>query len=191
VDVFSQIELNALFEFTATHHRCLNVLFSNVGVRGPEGFEATELEFDTVFNANVKQHYFATRLAVPLMRPCAPNASIIYMGSAAGIRYVGGSPLYAISKASLHMMSRAFARHLGPDGIRVNTLCPGPIDTAFSRQGVGGAERLLTVERWEREIPLRRIAEASDVANVVRFLSSDQSLYLTGLLIPVDGGLSA
>jgi NAD(P)-dependent dehydrogenase (short-subunit alcohol dehydrogenase family) len=191
VDVSSQAQLKGLFDFTARHHGSLNVLFSAVGIRGPESFEVTEEEFDLVFNINVKQHFFATRLAQPLMRPCAPYASIIYMGSAAGLRYVGGSPLYAISKASLLMMSRAFARHLGPDGIRVNALCPGPIDTAFSRQGVDAAQRQVVVERWMKEIPLQRIADTSDVANVVRFLASDQSLYLTGLLLPVDGGLTA
>ena len=191
LDVSSQAQLKGLFEFTARHHGSLNVLFSAVGIRGPESFDVTDEEFDLVFNINVKQHFIATRLAQPLMRPCAPHASIIYMGSAAGLRYVGGSPFYAISKASLLMMSRAFARHLGPDGIRVNAVCPGPIDTAFSRQGVDAAQREVVVARWMKEIPLQRIAETSDVANLVRFLASDQSLYLTGLVLPVDGGLTA
>lgn len=191
VDASLPSELEKLFNFTSQHYGSLNVLFTVVGLRGPEGFDVTEKDFDDVLAVNVKHHFFATLLAQPLMKLCAPHASIIFMGSAAAFRYTGGSPLYAISKAALLMMTTVFARHLGPLGIRVNALCPGPIDTAFSTQGVEPELRQRIVERWTNEIPLRRIAVAEDVANAALFFASDRSMYITGTALPVDGGISA
>lgn len=191
VDASSLPQLRALFDFVDKAYGKLNVLFSNVGSRGPNGFDVTEEQFDSVLNINLKIHFFSTNYAVPLMRRCAPQASIIYMSSGAGLRFFGRSPLYSISKASMLMMSRSFARHLGPEGIRVNALCPGPVETAFPSQGVDPAEHAALVAKWSKDIPLGRIAQPEDIAGVVAFLASDQSMYLTGLSIPVDGGILA
>jgi NAD(P)-dependent dehydrogenase (short-subunit alcohol dehydrogenase family) len=89
------------------------------------------------------------------------------------------------------MMARAFARHLGPDGIRVNALCPGAVDTAFPAEGQDPAVHQATIAQWVKQIPLGRIAQPEDVAEVVAFLASDRAMYLTGLTIPIDGGLMA
>jgi 3-oxoacyl-[acyl-carrier protein] reductase len=190
-DASSPPDIEALFAFVEREHGGLNVLFSNVGTRSANGFDVTPEQFDEAFNLNLKHHFFATNLAVPLLKRRAPRASIIYMSSAAGLRFFGRSPLYAMSKASLLMMARAFAKHLGPDGIRVNALCPGAVDTAFPARGADPEQHRAAVTVWEKQIPLGRIATAEDVANVVAFLASDRSSYLTGLSIPIDGGYFA
>jgi NAD(P)-dependent dehydrogenase (short-subunit alcohol dehydrogenase family) len=193
VDVSSTAQLRAAFDFVATTHGKLNILFSNAGMTGPNRYDVTEEQFDEVFNVNLKSHWFATNYAAPLMRPCAPHASIIYMSSGAGLRAGGRSPLYSVSKAAILMLARSFARELGPDGIRVNALAPGHVRTDFPRKwlGIGDADYQALVEARNQGIPLRRIAEPEDVAGVVLFLASDLSSYLTGLAIPVDGGLTA
>lgn len=191
VDASSLPHVRALIDFVDQHYGRLNVLFSNVGSRGPNGFDVTEEQFDDVLNINLKTHFFATNYAAPLLRRCAPHASVIYMASGAGLRFFGRSPLYAISKAGLLMMMRSFARHLGPDGIRVNALCPGPVETAFPGQGMEAGAYQALKAKWSKDIPLGRIAQADDIANVVAFLASDQSMYLSGLSIPVDGGFLA
>ena len=188
-DASSLPQLRGLFDFVDKKYGKLNVLFANVGMRGPDGFDVTEEQFDAVFNLNLKSHFFAASYAIPLLRRCAPHASIIFMSSAGGLRLGGRCPLYSISKAGVVMMARAFARELGPHGIRVNALCPGAIETAFPRwSGLGEAEYRAAIDRGGRNVPLGRIGQPQDVAGVVTFLASDQSGYLTGLAIPVDGG---
>ena len=188
-DASSLPQLRGLFDFVDKTYGKLNVLFANVGMRGPDGFDVTEEQFDEVFNLNLKSHFFAASYAIPLLRRCAPQASVIFMSSAGGLRLGGRCPLYSISKAGVVMMARAFARELGPHGIRVNALCPGAIETAFPRwSGLGEAEYRAAIERVGRNVPLGHIGQPQDVAGVVTFLASDQSGYLTGLAIPVDGG---
>jgi len=189
VDASSPAQLRALFDFVEQAYGRLNVLFSNVGTRGPEGFDLTEGQFDAMFDINLKSHFFATNYAIPLMRPCAPQASIIYTASAGALKAGGLSPLYSVSKAAVLMLARNFARQLGPERIRVNAICPGSIETAFPRwSGQQGEEYEATIERIGRNIPLGRIGQPEDVAGLVAFLASDQSMFMTGVGIPIDGG---
>jgi NAD(P)-dependent dehydrogenase (short-subunit alcohol dehydrogenase family) len=189
VDGSSLSELRSLFDWVGKTYGGLNVLFSNVGTRGPDGFDVTEEQFDQTFAINLKSHYFATNYALSLMLPCAPHASIIYTASAGALKLGGRVPLYSISKSAMLMMTRAFARELGPAGIRVNALCPGAIETGFPRwAGLDDEQYRLMIERIGHNTPLGRIGQPDDVAGVVAFLASDQSMYVTGLALPIDGG---
>ena len=189
IDFGSRKELRALFDFVQSRYGRLNLLFSNVGITGPKSFDVTDEQFDVVLNINLKSHFFATNYAIPLLRACAPRASIVYMSSGAALRS-DAPPLYTISKAGLAMTARLFARQLGPEGIRVNALCPGPVKTDFSREwlGVSGEEYEVLLGQESLKIPLRRIGTPEDVAGVVVFLASDESSYMTGLVLPIDGG---
>jgi NAD(P)-dependent dehydrogenase (short-subunit alcohol dehydrogenase family) len=189
VDVASMDAMRGLVRYIDTTYGRLNVLFNNVGSRCANGFDIGEEDFDAAMTINAKSHFFALNLSAPLLRRGAPHASAILMASGAGLKFFGRSPLYSISKAALVMTARAFAQHLGPDGVRVNVLCPGAVDTAFPQQGVDATAHAAVVEGLARQIPLRRIAQPEDVANLVAFLASDEASYLTGLTIPVDGGL--
>lgn len=192
-DASSLDQLRDLFSHIDKKFGRLNILFSNAGTTGPNEFEVTEDAFDAVLDLNLKSHYFATNMATPLMRQCPEQASIIYMSSVAALRSGSPSPLYSISKSSILMMTRCFARELGADGIRVNAVCPGHIVTSFSKNwlNLSAADYFEAIESRAKQIPLGRVGQAEDVANVIAFLASDQSNYITGQAIAIDGGASA
>ena len=193
VDAASVDQIRDLFDFIEAEYGKLNVLFSNVGLGGPSDFEFSEQDFEAVFGINVKSHMFATQFAIPLMRECAPDASIIYTSSGGGLRFFGRSPLYAVSKSAMIMLTKVYARHLGSLGIRVNAIYPGFIDTAFPREwhGLTDEQFMSEFEKYRSAIPLGRIGQPHDVSGLVGFLASPASQYITGASIPVDGGFTS
>ncbi|QDC37256.1 SDR family NAD(P)-dependent oxidoreductase [Sphingobium fuliginis] len=192
-DVSSLGQLRALFDFIEKEFGRLNVFFSNAGLGGANGFDVTEEQFDQVFDVNLKSHFFGTNFAVPLMRACAPQASIIYTSSIRGFRAHEGTPLYCMSKAGILMLARSAARWLGPDRIRVNAICPGGVETAFPQEWLGLTDEQFQAiqQKSASAVPLGRIGQPEEVAALVKFLASDQSLYITGTAMTVDGGSSA
>ena len=192
-DVASLEQLHQLFEFVDMQFGRLNVFFSNAGVGGANGFDVTEEQFDQVFDVNLKSHFFGTKLAVPLMKRCAPHASIIYTSSIRGFRAHEGTPLYCMSKAGVLMLARSAARWLGPEGIRVNAICPGGIETAFPQEWLGLTDDQFQVlqQKSASSVPLGRVGQPHEAASLVKFLASDQSMYITGTAMTLDGGSSA
>lgn len=192
-DVSSLQEIRALFDYVEKAFGRLHIFFSNAGLGGANGFDVTEEEFDAVFDVNLKSHFFSTRYAVPLMAGCAPHASIIYTASIRGFRAHEGTPLYCMSKAGLLMLTRAAARWLGPQRIRVNAICPGGVETAFPQEWLGLDDEQFAAlqQKSASSVPLGRIGQPNEVASLVKFLASDQSLYMTGSTLPLDGGSSA
>lgn len=191
LDARSAADRAKVFAFIDANYGGINVLFNTVGDHGPAGQSVDEEAYDLVFELNVKVHYFTLVEALPLLRARAPQACALLMSSAGGLRYGGRSPLYATTKAALIMMAHALARDLGPDGIRVHVLCPGPVDTPFAGSDRDALSRARGLAAFAREIPMRRVATADDVAQVVGFLASDAGSYLTGLTLPIEGGLLA
>jgi len=193
VDASVVSELEALFAFISEQYGKLNILFSSVGSSGPDGIEVTEASFDRLISLNLKSHFFATQFALPLLRRSAPHASVILMSSTAALRANRRSPLYSISKAAVVMMARSLAKTLGHEGVRVNAVCPGHVATAFPQRWLGLDDDAYgtMMERSAADIPLGRVGRPEDVAETVAFLASDQSSYLTGLAIPIDGGSTA
>ena len=196
LDVSSVAELRAVFDFVGSRFGKLHVFFSHAGIQGPLGLDVSEEQFDQVIAVNLKSHFFATGFAAPLMRLAAPNASIIYTSSTGGLRAGALSPLYGATKAGILMLMRSVSRQLGPDRIRANAICPGPVETPFSREfsqmaGHDEAEYKKGLEARGKTIPLGRVGQPDDVTGVTVFLASDHSMYLTGVSIPVDGGMTA
>lgn len=188
LDACSAADRECLFKSIESAHGGLNILFNTLGSHGPTGLVADAVSYDETFELNVKVHYFSVVEALPLLRARAPKASVVLMGSAGGMHYAGRSPLYAISKAAVVMMARALARDLGPEGIRVNALCPGAVDTPFAGSEGDARARADGMAAWASRVPLRRVANVDDVAETVAFLASDAGSYLTGLALPIDGG---
>lgn len=192
-DVSALDQIRALFDFVKREFGRLNVFVSNAGIGGATGFEVTEAQFDQVFDTNLKSHFFATSYAAALMRDCAPQASIIYTSSIRGFRAHENTPLYCMSKAGILMLARSAARWLGPAGIRVNAICPGGVETTFPQEWLGLTDEQFQAvqQKSASAVPLGRIGQPDEIAALVKFLASDQSRYITGTAMTVDGGSSA
>jgi 3-oxoacyl-[acyl-carrier protein] reductase len=166
----------------------LDVLVNNAGgsARTPLRIEdVTEEHFDRVMAWNVRSTFFCIKAALPHLR-AAGGGSIINMGSIAGR---GGtelvSPQYSAAKAAVIGMTRNLARHLGPDGIRVNVIAPGFI---LSGPRIEEIWRTRDKAAVLKQVPLRRLGELADLTDVALFLASDASRYMTGAVLDVNGG---
>jgi 3alpha(or 20beta)-hydroxysteroid dehydrogenase len=164
-------------------HGRLDVLVNNAGVSARLRIADVDLEtWNAVFAVNVTGPFLGIQTLSPLM---PPGSSIINIASVAAL--TGHYPVaYTASKWALRGLSRVASNDLGSQGIRVNTVFPGYIQT-----GMSGSTGAGFIEQSMREIPLARLGVTSDVAPLILYLASDESSYLSGAEIPVDGGQSA
>ena len=171
----------------------IDVLVTAAGILGPacSVAECEPDDWDAVFAVNVRGTYLAVRAAVPLMRRRGGGA-IVTFGSTAGL--AGSSLLgpYSASKGAVVLMTRSLAHSLAPDGIRVNCVCPGSIETpmleaTFASAGDGNARQARATAMKARH-PIGRFGRPSEVAAAVLFLASDEASFMTGVAMPVDGG---
>lgn len=192
-DVTSSADLAAMLKTAVSRFGGLDILFSNAGIAGP-GFleDTTEEAFDRNIAINLKACFFATKLAVPLLVKNG-GGCILYTSSGLGIRASPQSLVYSLTKAALIMLTRSLAVQYGPAGIRVNAICPGPVDTTVLHQSMATRPgttadniRLVTEQR-----PLARLGTVDDMAHAALFLVSPENTYVTGVCLPVDGGGAA
>jgi NAD(P)-dependent dehydrogenase (short-subunit alcohol dehydrogenase family) len=198
VDVSSVEQLRSLFTFVSERFGKLNVLFNHAGIPGPKGLNITEEEFDRTVGVNLKSQFFATQLALPLLEKGAPQASIIYTSSTSGLVASPTSPIYGMTKGGTLILMRSVAKQVGPLGIRANAICPGPTDTPMlrvftdpNRSGLSEEDYAQQLDARAKAIPLRRAGAPEDIANAALFLASDDSAFVTGVTVPVDGGMLA
>ena len=149
-------------------------------------------DFDRIFTVNTRGAWLCAKAAVPLMagRPITSGpARIVFVGSIGGIRPKSGGGAYGAQKAALHVITGVMAAELGPQGILVNAVAPGTVDTPMI--AAAGSSSSNSVYRPSGKSRLGRIGQPDDVANVILFLCGDASTYVTGSIIPVDGGTRA
>jgi NAD(P)-dependent dehydrogenase (short-subunit alcohol dehydrogenase family) len=191
-DVTSEEDVARLFVEADRTLGGLDILVNNVGTSGFGQIDELEAAaFDRVFDVNVRSAFLVTRLAIARLRASGGGA-VVMMSSNAGLVAREGDPLYCAAKAALVMLARSLALGLARDGIRVNTICPGPVDTPMYRAAVPDEKaerRALSTVPLARA--LRRPATADEVAEAVVFLASDEARYITGAALPVDGGKTA
>ena len=175
---------NLLTEGTKAFGNNIHILVNVVGgLYGRKTIEEQDEEwYDLVMNVNMKSVFFTTKAAVGYM---SKGASIINLSSqAARDGGGGGSSLYATSKGAVTTFTRSIAKEFGPRGIRVNAVCPGMIATSFHDRFTKPEVRTMVANTT----PLRRQGEATEVADLVAYLASDESSFITGTNMDINGG---
>src|SRR5262249_8531697 len=148
--------------------------------------EISEEHFDRTFGINVKGALFTVQKALPLL---ADGASIILTSSIVGSKGFANLSVYSATKAALRSFARTWTTDLKRRGIRVNVVSPGNIDTP-GLQGLAQTDSAGLHERYRNQIPLGRVGRPEDIASAVAFLASDESRYITGIELFVDGGVA-
>jgi 3-oxoacyl-[acyl-carrier protein] reductase len=166
-----------------------DVVINNAGTthKNQPMLNVDEETFDRVFAVNIKSIYHMAHAVVPLMRQ-RKSGVILNVGSVAGIRPRPGLTWYNGSKAAVNMLSKSMAVELAPDNIRVNAICPVMGPTGLLENFMGVPDTPENRAKFIGSIPLGRLCDPDDVAQVAVFLGSDGAAYLTGLELPVDGG---
>lgn len=167
----------------------VDIVVNNAGAthRNQPMLEIDEKTFDRVFAVNVKSIYYMTHAVVPLMRKRGRGV-ILNVGSTAGIRPRPGLAWYNSSKGAVNVLSKSMAVELGPDGIRVNAICPVLGETGMLESFMGVPDTPENRRKFVATIPLGRLSRPSDIAAVAVFLASDAAEFVTGVEFPVDGG---
>lgn len=152
--------------------------------------EVDEKAFDFQTNVNFKGAFFTIQKALPLLQD---GGTIILVSSVAGIKGIAGASVYSATKAALRSLARTLTVELAPRRIRVNVLSPGPIDTPiFDRpdNGIPESEIENMKTQFGSMVPVGRMGSSEEMANVVLFLASDDSSYVTGVDLAADGGMA-
>ncbi|MEM8775146.1 MAG: SDR family oxidoreductase [Pseudomonadota bacterium] len=202
LDVTDEASVNAAMDHVAQAHGKLDILVNAAGIEIEKTIEETTLEeWNHSFAVNVTGTFLTSKYALPLMRKAAEDgasASLINFGSYDGFIADPGLAAYCATKGAVHALTRAMACDHGPEGIRVNAICPGYIDTPmlqsfFDGDAVGGGGKSVAdLQQEMREVhPLRTYGTPEDIANLVNWLASDEARYASGQLWVLDGGLSA
>jgi NAD(P)-dependent dehydrogenase (short-subunit alcohol dehydrogenase family) len=177
-------DLDHLFEVVKKEKGQIDILYASAGV-GEFGFpigSITEEHFDRTFNLNTKGTIFTVQKALTLMKD---EGSIIMTGTAAISKVMEGLSLYSASKMALRVLARAWSVELKSRRIRVNVVSPGPIKT-----GVFEHAPQEMVDAMVSMVPLGRIGQPEEIASAVLFLASDDSKFVTGVELNVDGGMA-
>lgn len=188
-DVTSRSQMEVAVQKVVDTFGTPNVFVNNAGWthRNKPMLEVTEEEFDRVYAINVKSIYHITNIIVPLMRRIG-GGSIVNIGSVAGIRPRPGLTWYNSTKGAVNILSQSMAVELAPDKIRVNAICPVMGETGLLEAFMGVPDTPENRARFVATIPLGRMSRPDDIARATLYLASDDAEFITGVLLPVDGG---
>jgi NAD(P)-dependent dehydrogenase (short-subunit alcohol dehydrogenase family) len=164
----------------------IDILVNNAGICNEAKFlDITEEEWDLHLNINLKGAFLVSRLVAQLMADRGAGGSIIHVSSVNGMKAEANQAHYNVSKAGMNMLAMSMALELAPYGIRVNALCPGFIETRLTKALIDDAPAFA---EYVKSIPLGRVGQPEDLNGAALFLASDESLYMTGHCLVVDGG---
>ena len=189
LDVTSEAAWTAAVGEAVSRFGKLDVLVNNAGISSTRGIEELTVEdWDRTLDINTKGVFLGTKAAIPEMRS-AGGGSIINISSGAGIAPAPGtSGAYAASKGAVRIFSKSTAVQYARENIRCNSVHPGPIETPMLRSARGSGSQLdSTIER----VPLGRIGTPEEIAYGVLYLASDESSFVTGSELVIDGGRTA
>jgi len=192
-DVSREADARRMVDETVRGLGRIDVLFNNAGILIEKPVhELSEEEWDRILGINLKGVFLVSKHAVPYMMRQRGGA-IVNTGSVNSIVGDLGDPAYCASKGGVALLTKAMALDYAPHGIRVNAVCPGWVETRMFQQEA--ATRGVSVDAYRlyagAQHPLGRVGRPEDIANAVVFLASDDSSYMTGSLLVVDGGFTA
>jgi len=187
-DVSNLADIDRLYETVQRERGRIDVLFANAGIgapRSPVG-AVTEEDFDKTFNVNVKGLFFSVQKALPLF---ADGGSILLNASIAASKGFGAMSVYSATKAAVRSFARTWTSDLKDRRIRVNAISPGPIDTPIFDAPGRSAEQVEQIKSgFAAAVPMGRLGMADEIAKAAVFLASDDSSFITGIELFVDGG---
>jgi NAD(P)-dependent dehydrogenase (short-subunit alcohol dehydrogenase family) len=189
-DVSRLEDLDRLYAVVKEKHGHIDILFANAGAGTVAPLAAaTEAHFDQTFDVNVKGLFFTVQKALPLFRD---GGSIILNSSVSNVLGLPGFTAYAASKAAVRNFARGWALELKDRKIRVNAMSPGAIDTPAlaTTTGLTAEQAEQAVAQFTTQIPMGRRGMPEEIAAAVAFLASDDSSYITGIDLAVDGGMA-
>jgi len=188
-DVSNPKDLDRLYAAVKQKHGHIDVLFANAGVAHLSPLEAvTEEHFDQHFDINVKGLLFTVQKALPLLKD---GGAIILTGSIAARQGMGGLSVYSATKAAVRSFARTWTAELKDRKIRVNVISPGPIDTPImGKMGLSKEQMEQFGAHVVSQVPMGRIGQPDEIAKAALFLASDDSSFITGVDLCVDGGMA-
>ena len=191
-DAGDEAAVKALVDKAVADHGRLDIVFANAGVSGGLAsiLDQTAEDWAEILRVNLIGPFLAIKYAAPIMTE-AGGGSIICTASVAGLRSGAGGPAYSASKAGVISLVKSAAQQLTGSGVRVNAICPGLIETGMTEFVYERARAKGQGDKLGHLNPLQRGGEPSEIANAALFLASDESSYVNGHALVVDGGLSS
>jgi NAD(P)-dependent dehydrogenase (short-subunit alcohol dehydrogenase family) len=172
----------------------LDVLFNNAGIFSPKPFlEITEVEYDRFLDNILKGTFFTAQAAAKAMKAAGRGGAIVQTGSMWGLQAIGATPssAYSAAKAGVHALVKNLAIELAADKIRVNAIAPAVIETPIYDTFLTPEQVKAVLPTFNMFHPLGRNGQVADAAEALLFLASDQASFITGVVLPVDGGVMA
>jgi len=194
-DIRIMSDVRKMVDKTIQKYKKIDVLFNHVGVPGPGRIEEmTEESFDDVVDTNLKGNIFASQYVINEMRKQKQGGSIIFTASTSGVTGSPHSPVYSMTKGGIILFAKSLARFLATENIRVNCIAPSLANTPMANQFLQRNKnddleksRKMVMDR----VPMHRMVEPHEVAKAALYLASEESSFVTGVVLPVDGGYLA
>lgn len=188
-DVSNGDSVAKLLGATLARYGGLDIVVNNAGTthKNKPALDVTEDEFDRIFRVNVKGLFWATQSVLPIMMR-QRSGCVVNVASTTGVRPGPGLTWYSATKAAMINATKGLALEMAPHGVRVNAVNPMIGETPMMTDFMGMEDTPANRERFLQRIPLRRFTRPEDVAQAVAFLANDDSAYLTGVCLDVDGG---
>ena len=187
-DMTNNNDLDQLINETLHNFKKIDILVNNAGLfNGAPLHEISDSQWDEIMNINIRSVFQLTRRVIPAMLS-QKYGSIIHISSILGLIAVPQVAAYNVSKGALNQFSRSIAVEYGSSGIRSNSICPGLIATDMTADLMKDADLM---KEWSKEYPIGRFGKPEDVANACLYLASDESSFVTGITLPVDGGFTS
>ena len=184
----------ALVKTALNRYGRLDVLFNNAGIFAPKPFlEVTEAEYDRFLDSILKGTFFTAQAAAKAMKSAGRGGVIVQTGSMWALQAIGATPssAYSAAKAGVHALVKNLAIELAPEKIRVNAIAPAVIETPVYDTFLTPEQVKAVLPSFNTFHPLGRNGQVADVAEALLFLASEQASFITGVVLPVDGGVMA